>query len=232
MSENPPEYDPQSNGNAEVGVQLLKGHLRTMRSSLEEQLGYRVPARHPLVAWLVQHAADVLTWTIKGHDGQTAYQRVRSKPFVTRLMAFGEMCRFKNRSHEPLSNTSDGRRFHLGAFIGIDRRTGQYMLHDGTEIKLARTVMRLPDANKWDRTELAKIAATPWDVHQPRAQEVVFRDQIDPVPVDLANKVIIARNVYIKDSDLDAYGMTRGCPKCDAKTVSYTHLTLPTKDGG
>ena len=28
------EYDPQSNGNAEVGVKLVKGMVRTMRLSL------------------------------------------------------------------------------------------------------------------------------------------------------------------------------------------------------
>ena len=36
--EHPPEYDPQSNGSAEVAVKLLKGHLRTLRSSLEAQI--------------------------------------------------------------------------------------------------------------------------------------------------------------------------------------------------
>ena len=42
----------------------------------------------------------------------------------------------------------DGRRFHAAIFIGIDRRTGQYMLHDGNEVKLASTIMRMPGAEK------------------------------------------------------------------------------------
>ena len=41
LEEHPPEYDPQANGSAEVGVKLLKGHLRTMRSCLEMQIGFR-----------------------------------------------------------------------------------------------------------------------------------------------------------------------------------------------
>ena len=49
MSENSPEYDPQANGSAELGVQIVQGILKTHRSSLEEELGYRVPARHPLI---------------------------------------------------------------------------------------------------------------------------------------------------------------------------------------
>ena len=57
MHENSPEYDPQANGNAEVGVKLIKGMVRTMRSGLERELGFRVPARHPIVAWIVRHSA-------------------------------------------------------------------------------------------------------------------------------------------------------------------------------
>ena len=44
----------------------------------------------------------------------------------------------------------DGRRFHEGIFIGIDRRTGQYILHNGSEVKLARTIMRMSGTEKWD----------------------------------------------------------------------------------
>ena len=125
LDEKPPEYDPQSNGNAEVGVKLLKGHLRTLRSSLEEQSGYRIPVKHPIIAWMVRHAANLLTWSVRGHDGQTAYQRVKPKPFRICFMAFGEVCRFKNHSHEPLARVADGRGFHLGIFVGIDATTGQ-----------------------------------------------------------------------------------------------------------
>ena len=47
MEEHSPEHDPLSNGSAEVGVRILKGHFRTMRSDLETMLGDRVPVRHP-----------------------------------------------------------------------------------------------------------------------------------------------------------------------------------------
>ena len=68
----------------------------------------------------------------------------------------------------------DGRRFHSGIFIGIERRTGQYMLHDGTDVKLARTILRLSGAEKWVREALVKVGCTPYDLHQPREPEFVF----------------------------------------------------------
>ena len=33
MKEHSPEYDPQANGSAEVGVKFLKGHFPTLRSN-------------------------------------------------------------------------------------------------------------------------------------------------------------------------------------------------------
>ena len=47
LEEHSPEYDPRSNGSAEVGVKLLKNHLRTIRSNLENEIGHRIPVRPP-----------------------------------------------------------------------------------------------------------------------------------------------------------------------------------------
>ena len=54
-------YDPQCNGSAEAAVKLLKGTLRALHLGLEKQIGAKVPPTHPLVAWLVRHAAYVRT---------------------------------------------------------------------------------------------------------------------------------------------------------------------------
>ena len=77
MEEHPPEYDPQANGSAEVGVKLMKGHFRTLRADIESRIGFRIPVRHPVVAWMVRHAANLVTWCARRHDGLTGYQRVR-----------------------------------------------------------------------------------------------------------------------------------------------------------
>ena len=79
--EHPPPYDPQANGGIEVGVKLVKGQFRTMCSALEAKVGYKIPVAHPIIAWLVSHSANVVTWLSRGKDGRTAYQRVRGRPF-------------------------------------------------------------------------------------------------------------------------------------------------------
>ena len=215
LEEHPPEYDPQANGSAEVGVKLVKGHFRTVKSCLESKIGFKIPVQHPLVAWLVRHAACLVTWCSKGHDGRTAYQRVKTRDFRTRLMAFGDFCRFKNRSHEPVASVSGGSRFHSGIFVGIDQRTGQYMIFSDDGIKLARTVVRVPELEKWDKSALAGVRSTPHDLHAPRETEVVFKQkaEIDKQTPDA--KLNIARQIYLRAGDFDQFGKTRGCPKRD-----------------
>ena len=73
----------------------------------------------------------------------------------------------------------------------------------------------MPGANKFDRAELAKIAVTPWDLHVPREDEVVFKDKKEVVDDNLQDKVAVSRQAYIKPSDIEEFGLTRGRPRCD-----------------
>ena len=204
LEEHSPEYDPMANGNAELGVKLVKGQFRCLRSDLEEKIGFRIPVRHPLVAWLVRHAANLVTWCSKGHDGQTAYQRVRQRQFTTKLLGFGESCSFRIRAHEPITNSDGGRRFHKGVFVGIDRRTGQYMLHYNGEIKLARTVMRSPDDEKYSKDALSSVNTTPWNMFEAKPTEVIFKEKSAEKPGDDWKKqTYIARRVYLHAADFD-----------------------------
>ena len=69
MEEHSPEYDPRAHGIAEVGVKLLTGHFWKVRTCIESRLGHRIPVSHPLIAWMIRHAASLITWCAKGHDG-------------------------------------------------------------------------------------------------------------------------------------------------------------------
>ena len=91
--EHPPEYDPQANGAIESTVGAFKGQIRTYVLSLESRLGFRIPPEHPILAWLVPHTAFMMTARINAEDGKTAYERVRLRPFGTRMLEFGEFCR-------------------------------------------------------------------------------------------------------------------------------------------
>ena len=43
----------------------------------------------------------------------------------------------------------------MWAPLWADQRTGQYMIHDGGQVKYPRTLAGILEANKFDRDELA-----------------------------------------------------------------------------
>ena len=178
----------------------MKGHLRTMRSCLAAQIGFRVPVRHPLIAWMVRHVANLVCWCASGHDGRTAYQRAKGRDFRTRLMHFGEFGRFKNRAQESLANIASGSRFHSSVFVVVDSRTGQYMVCSDDAIKLARTVARVPELEKWDKDMLSSIKLTPFNIHTPKEPEVIFRERAEGEDLPPAHGAI-TRRLYLRPSD-------------------------------
>ena len=56
-----PEGDHQANGEAEAAVREVKRQVRVMKSSLDEKLGFKLTDSDPILAWLLRHAADLLT---------------------------------------------------------------------------------------------------------------------------------------------------------------------------
>ena len=83
-------------------------------------------------------------------------------------------------------------------------------------VHCARTGQRLPDENKWNTEALQALSATPWSVHEPKDPEVVFKDKDD---VDQAlvrpEAARYARRTYTRQGDIEAFGYTVGCPRCD-----------------
>ena len=214
MSENSPEYDPQANGAAENAVKAWKGMFKTQKSSLESSIGLKIPVRHPIIAWIAKWSSDVMVWQLKGHDGLTPYQRIRGKPFHSRLAALGEIVRFKTRKNEPLPD--DGEKWHDGVFLGIDRRTGQYIVNADDGIKHARTIIRIPDSEKWKTSACEKVRVTPYKLHEPRPHEIVFKDPARLPGIPPPDQPVV-RRVYLKPSDFanPLIGYTRGCARCD-----------------
>ena len=82
-------------------------------------------------------------------------------------------------------------------------------------VKLSRTVVRVPEVDKFSKEAMAEVRATPWALHEAKKPEVVFRDKVDVDRQYFAEKTSLARRVYLRASDFDEHGMTRGCPKCD-----------------
>ena len=93
--ENSPVGDSRSNGAAERAVQALGEQVRVLRKALESRIGYRLAGSHPVMAWLIEHAADVLSMFQVGEDGKTGYERLMGKKYDKELAEFGEKVHYR-----------------------------------------------------------------------------------------------------------------------------------------
>ena len=93
-------YDPQTNGAVESAVKNVKQSLRANLLTLERRLQARVPASHPIVSWLVRHSTMLRLVRMRARDGKTGFERARGTQCTSKLLGFGEMCRYKCRLRE------------------------------------------------------------------------------------------------------------------------------------
>ena len=93
--EHPPSYDSRSNGAIENAVKSVQGLLRTIKLGFEGRIQQTVPNSHPMLAWMVEHVAWVLTTRVLGENGRSAYHQVRGRAFGRRMLEMGEKCLYK-----------------------------------------------------------------------------------------------------------------------------------------
>ena len=165
------------------------------------------------MAWLVEHAAYVRNARIIGSDGRTAHQRARGTKGTTTSLAFGELCRYKARAQEA-GIGSDQDRWGAGVWLGVDGRTGQYVVYDKDHggVGHTRTIKAMPQGHQWSMAKLQEVDALPWSAH------VAPPPAIEPQTVkepDMKGRRPIVRRIYIKQTDLDKHGYTEHCPRCD-----------------
>ena len=164
----------------------------------------------------MRHVAILRTIRQVGRDSKTAYERARGAPCSSKLLGFGEVCRYKCRLKERVIPGTD-KRWATGLWLGIDLRTGQYIFWDPKllTVQYARTLLRLPDVEKWDREKASSMSKTPWSLHEDAPPEVRFPEREVPEGEVRPDALPQTRRVYIYQKDLDEYGYTTGCPKCE-----------------
>ena len=105
IPENPPKEDSRGNGLAENTVKEVEGYIRTIKNSVEENAGIKIPPKSDLMSWVVRHVGTILSRVKVNHEsGLTAYEKCKGKSSTAPLVPFGESVLFqptvgyKNRS--------------------------------------------------------------------------------------------------------------------------------------
>ena len=213
--------DSQSNGTGERSVQEHEGITRTMKLALERRLGRLVPSTHPVMTWLVEHAAVVLNRFHVSRDGRTPYERIRGKKYKGEITEFGR--KVYHRHPGKVQGGSMEARWEVGIYVGKKVRSDENIIvsMDGTKVVKARSLKYMTESESWDWEAVSKIAVMPWQLtveedsvprevrFEPRAEEADAErppEFSEPVPKD----------IYIRAGDYEKYGYSTGCAKCDS----------------
>ena len=152
--------ESQSNGAAERAIQSIEDQLRTMKHALETRLGAKIPCSHPIMRWMLEHAATLLTnYHVSGDDQLTGYHRLHGHACNHRIPEFGEtvMWFVPRRCRQKLDP-----RWRYGAFVGRSWNSDQNFvaLPDGSVVR-ARAMVRLVHSKRWQLPRLECIKTTP-----------------------------------------------------------------------
>lgn len=215
-----PAGESQSNGAVENAVKLFKGLLRVHLAALERKAGVHIPSAHPVLTWLAEHVADVLTKYLQGSDGRTAFERLFSKPVREEGLEFGEQVFFRKRKTNDMNVVLDAR-WAPGVWLG--RRWGSitHRVHYEGGVVDARAIQRRPLLERWAGEALAAVRATPWCTQPGPIGENEPLQVLPALPGPIVDRPPARpepeyrpKRVYIQDEDLERYGYTANCRRC------------------
>ena len=82
--------ESKSNGLAERSVGIFEDKFRTLKHALDMRIKMRIPSSHPIVSWLVEHTAFVLSKYFLDEHDRTAYGRMHGREGIEKICEFGE----------------------------------------------------------------------------------------------------------------------------------------------
>eukprot|EP00973_Karenia_brevis_P058798 8188391-Karenia_brevis.AAC.1 len=95
--ENSPVGESRSNGLTEKAVQEVQGMVRTIKDHMDQKLTRwkkegddDAEVSGAELAWMITHAANLITRYKVGQDGRTSYQRLKGKRCSHLALPFGE----------------------------------------------------------------------------------------------------------------------------------------------
>ncbi len=224
FDEYPVPYDSSSNGHAESAVKQVQGMVRSYKACLEERLGRKVPVDHPVMTWLVEFTAWMITVCRRGADGRTAFQLTRGREYLKRLLGFAEKVQYKLPTKGPRHDPDGklGNRWPYGIMLGYSRTSYEYWVWNGERVLKVRDVQRLPMDRRWDMEAVAKVNVECRHTYAARpVRAAPFADPAGDAP-NVPTRAAVPRQLQLRKPDFEAYGYTEGCAKCDhARRYGY-----------
>ena len=229
IPENSPVGSSGSKCIAERAIKEVEMRVRCMKSALDERVDGDVSAISPVLPWMIEYASVLINRYLVGHDGKTAYERMKGKASKMMGYEFGELVHFRKTPLPGRLGKLDSL-WETGVYVGHRSVSGESMVISDSGVYKSRTLRRLPEQERWSREKIEAIKFLPWRVrdpsderreaedllHEPRVYiepRVEREEQAERVP-DVPEGEAVPRRVYITKAILSKYGMTDGCMGC------------------
>ena len=121
-----------------------------MKSALEERMKCEVPSRHPILAFLVEHAGRLSLRYQVDRDGRTAYELHAGKLYRRQLVEFGKRVHFMPIRPGGARQAKLDLKWQDGAFVGIRDRSGEMLIMTPSGVHKTRNVRRRPESERRD----------------------------------------------------------------------------------
>ena len=173
-----PRDSHQSNGVAEKAVSTLRRLALTLKAHLEERIKASISGSLPVFAWLMKHAAFLHNRFFVGTKGTPPYEAVHGRRFRGKLIPFGEKCigYVKSKFKGDLQ-------WRKAVFVGVNERTGAYVLLGEEGGFETRSLRRLPREEQWDAQAVVCAKGLPWDLGgQVKRKRALYTSRAPLVP--------------------------------------------------
>ncbi|MDA8582753.1 hypothetical protein N9L68_00940 [bacterium] len=130
-------------------MQSVEAQIRALRSALEERWSVSLGEDSRIYPFLIEYAAYLLSRCEVGHDGKTAYERMKGKVAVILGLEFGELVMWRpTKPGGKLGKLSP--QWKLGVFLGANPISGEVTVVDGDGLRDVRSVHRRPLELRWN----------------------------------------------------------------------------------
>ena len=229
--EHPEEGEKQSNHLAEGSVNIVKGLIRTLKSSTESNLRTEIGPSHPLIPWIIEHAAQLKNRYMVGADGRTPTERLRGRGVQRPVYELGEKVLFLPLA--PARRGDFGARFDYGIYLGCRSFDGQAYIGTPSGVIRCRTVRHLSAEERWDKEFVLSIKGTPWSPDGERAGDVNIRVGLPEArgdrgahPPDI-DPPIIPRRIRLTREMFERFGLRAQCLGCRAIRTGVEYPAKP-----
>ena len=229
IPENSAVGESASNGKAERSVQSLEDQVRTLKLALESRIESRIESTHPIMRWMVRHAAIIMNRFSVSPDGQTPYQALHGKRAPDRFVEFGEKVYYS--IPKKMRHKLDPR-WKLGVCVGVSSSSNEYYVSNGQgDIVKARSVVRVVSTRRWGATDVLNVRGIPGLLRVDGSEDPYeqIEQLVDPQAMleadNLADKAVpeeqkkkaeaIEKQIRITMRDMRNYGFTDDCPRCE-----------------